>query len=74
MSLVSYIEHHPAIAFIVAVSHILFSRWIEDIHIPQIFIQMLQSGSYLVAIIVGCISIYGFIKNKKKGTLKWEPM
>lgn len=62
MALIEYIEHHPAIAFCVGIAHIGFARYLNTIEIPIFVMQLFQIGAWSITVLVGLITIYGFIK------------
>ena len=71
-------SHHPVTAGFISVLAVISSYVIKplmlninDVHIPPVVMESLQSIAWVVAIIAGCISIYGFFRNrfgkKRKG-------
>lgn len=60
-----FLESHPAISLIITGGHVMLGKMIpglSDFHLPPILIECLQAGAYTISIIVGGITIYGFIK------------
>lgn len=51
-----------------AITLILFGETVVgyDVHLPNIFIELLQVFSYIGAIVVSAITIYKFIKGRRK--------
>ena len=77
MQLLDAMSNHPIAAGFISLLAFLSSYVIKpimlninDVHIPPIVMESLQSLAWVVAIVAGSISIYGFIRNriKKKGT------
>ena len=74
MSIVEYIEHHPIIALVVGAAHIAVAEVMPEMQIPLIVMQSLQAGAWVITILVGSITVFGWvsriikrIKNKKNG-------
>ncbi len=70
MALIDYIEHHPSIAFCVGIVHIGLARFLHSVEIPLIVMQLFQIGAWTITIVVGLITIYGFIKKLHDGKSK----
>lgn len=66
MIFVDYIQHHPLIAFIVGLSHLVLAEALHEAQIPVIYMQLFQIGAWGITIAVGLITIYGFFKKKIK--------
>ena len=67
MTAIDYIQSHPAVAFIVGVTHLIGALIINDLALPTLLMQIFQLGAWSVTITVGLITIYGFFKKKKNG-------
>lgn len=65
MTFIDYIQHHPIIAFMVGVCHIVIAETLPEAAVPIIIMQFIQIGAWGVTITVGLITIYGFFKTKK---------
>lgn len=66
MNLAEYISQHPIIAFSVGVVHITAAKIMTLVAIPEIVMQVFQIGAWSTTIAVGAITIYGFLKKRKK--------
>jgi hypothetical protein len=63
---IELIKDRPVIALCVGLSHIGFAGWLHTVEIPNIIMQILQALAWCTTITVGLITIYGFIKKKRK--------
>lgn len=66
MNIATYIQDHPLVALLVGSAHIITAEHLKDIEVPTIIMQLFQIGAWSITIAVGAITIYGFIKKKKR--------
>ncbi len=62
MTFTNYIEHHPAVAFLVGCLHLATIEFIGAFELPVLLMQTLQAGAWTITICVGLISIHGSYK------------
>lgn len=66
------IETHPVLGLILSVCGVILGALIETlnalqgVHIPPIFLELLQCLSYMGAILVASITVYTFVKKHFK--------
>lgn len=61
-----YISSHPAIALTVGLAHLGFAEILYKLEVPLFVMQVFQMGAWSVTIIVGLVTLHGWIKKRKK--------
>jgi primosomal replication protein N len=66
MNAIEFVATHPIVALTVGAIHLAVAETLYKLSVPTVIMQGFQLGAWTITIIVGLITIYGFLTKKKK--------
>lgn len=66
MTVIESLETHPFVGLIITIVNLVVAETLSLLQIPTIVMQLFQIGAWSATIIIGSITIHGFIKKRKE--------